>query len=147
MRTLKLFTIVMAGLFIFSACGKKQTPEQVATKFINLLEQQKFEDAKKYGTAETIQILDMYKSLSAMSAGMAEEEDTTPGEIKDLECIIEGDKAICSYTIDGEFDQLPLVKQGDKWLVDLKKESPFDDAEFNWEEEGEEGEEEVEEEV
>jgi hypothetical protein len=141
MRTLKLFTIVMAGLFLFSACGKKQTPEQVASKFLNLLEEQKFDEAKKFGTDQTVQILDMYKSLSAMSTGMAEEE-TTPAEIKDLECIIEGEKAICSYTIDGEFDQLPLILKDGKWLVDLKKESPFDDMDFEMEEEEiEEGEE------
>jgi hypothetical protein len=145
MRTLKLFTIIMAGLFLFSACGKKQTPEQVASKFLNLVEEQKFDEAKKFGTDQTVQILDMYKSLAAMSSGLAEEEETTPAEIKDLECIIEGEKAICSYTIDGEFDQLPLILKDGKWLVDLKKESPFDDMDFDMEEEEGEGEEEGEE--
>ncbi|MFO8065960.1 MAG: DUF4878 domain-containing protein [Bacteroidales bacterium] len=146
MRTLKVLTIVMAGLFIFSACEKALTPEQVAEKFLNLVEEQKFEEAKEYGTEQTQQVLDMYASLNQMGASMAEDEEFEPGKIEEIECVAEGDKAKCTYTIDGEFDEIPLVKQDDKWLVDLKKESPFDDIDVDVdEEEMEELEEEAEE--
>ncbi len=143
MRTIKLLTIVMAGLFIFTACEKALTPEQVSEKFLNLLEEQKFEEAKKYGTEQTQQVLDMYASLNQMGEEMMEDEETEAGVIEDIECVVEGDKAMCSYTVDGEFDQIPLVKQDDKWLVDLQKESPFDEMEMDTEEEMEEEMEEV----
>ena len=40
-------------------------------------------------------------------------------EIENIKSIIDGDKAICSFTADGEEKEMTLVKVGGKWLIDF----------------------------
>ena len=40
----------------------------------------------------------------------------------------QGEKATCNYKQDGQDEKIELVKKGEKWLVEMKKESPMGDA-------------------
>ena len=125
MKTLKVLTILLASMFILNACkdsGVANTPEDVAEKFLNLLEEQKYDQAKKLGTKNTVEFVEFIESVASMGQGMMGDTEITPSEIKDLECDVDGDKATCTYTKDGEKDKVNLIKEDGKWLVDMKKE-------------------------
>jgi hypothetical protein len=71
-------------------------------------------------------MIEMIKSFSGMSE---EKEGEEPKKIENLACEVDGDKAVCTYNLEGEEeDKLELVKKDGKWLVDMKKENPMGDA-------------------
>lgn len=117
----KLFSLVIVAIVIVavSACGgKKNTPEAVAEKFLNHLNKKEYAEAKKLGTENTKQMLDMMESLSSMGG----DKEVKEVKIENLKCETTEDKSHCTYTSDGKEEVLDLVKQDGNWLVDMKKE-------------------------
>ncbi len=125
MRALQLITIVLAAGMIFSACETIQTPEQVAKDFLEYLEKGEFDEAKKLGTKDTHEVLESFKVFGELGEEFGETEDAEPRKISDVKCEIEGDEAKCTYMADDEKEEIFLVKEDGKWLVDMKKESPL----------------------
>jgi uncharacterized lipoprotein YehR (DUF1307 family) len=140
---IKLSLVAVAIITLVSCGGKSNTPEAVAEKFLDHLNKQEYAEAKKLGTEATGEYLDMLASLSEMAP---EEEVETP-EITELTCEEQEETATCTYKTDGETQTINLVKQEDKWLVDMTKENPMDDMEMDMEEDVDEIVDEVEEEM
>ena len=119
----KLFSLVIVAIVIVavSACGgKKNTPEAVAEKFLGHLNKKEYAEAKKLGTENTKQMLDMMESFSGMDKDKkAEVKDV---KIENLKCETTDDKAKCTYTAEAKEETINLVKQDGNWLVDMKKE-------------------------
>lgn len=118
----KLFSLVMAAIVViaFASCGDKgNTPEAVATKYLNHLNKKEFDEAKKIATEETGQMLDMMKSFSGVGGATEEVKEI---KIENLKCETTEEASVCKYTADGKEDVLNLVKKEGKWLVDQKKE-------------------------
>ncbi len=118
MRATQLISVFLLAGLLFSACERVQTPEQVAEKFLEYMEYGKYEEAKKFGTESTHEILE---SLQAFG----EFDEPEPRKISDIKCEIEGDVAKCTYMADDERGEIYLIKEEEKWLVDMTKESPF----------------------
>jgi hypothetical protein len=117
----KLFSLVIAAIVVvaFASCGDKaNTPEAVATKYLNHLNKKEFDEAKKIATEETGQMLDMMKSFS----GVGGTQEVKEVKIENLKCETTEDKSVCKYTAEGKDESLDLVKKDGKWLVDQKKE-------------------------
>ena len=102
-------------------------PETVATEFLKLLGEKKWDEAKKLGTSTTATTLDFKKSNAE------EEGDTTATapKIENMKCTITGESAVCTYTEDGEAQEINLKKENNKWLVDLPKETGGENIDFN----------------
>ncbi|MEI6853551.1 MAG: hypothetical protein WCL06_11935, partial [Bacteroidota bacterium] len=117
----KLFSLVIVAIVIVavSACGgKKNTPEAVAEKFLGHLNKKEYAEAKKLGTENTKQMLDMMESFS----GMDKKAEVKDVKIENLKCETTEDKAKCTYTAEAKEETIDLVKQDGNWLVDMKKE-------------------------
>ncbi len=117
----KLFSLVIAAIVViaFASCGdKSNTPEAVATKYLNHINKKEFDEAKKIATEETGQMLDMMKSFS----GVGGAQEAKEVKIENLKCETTDEKSVCKYTADGKEESLDLVKKEGKWLVDQKKE-------------------------
>lgn len=117
----KLFSLVIAAIVViaFASCGDKgNTPEAIATKYLNHLNKKEFDEAKKIATEETGQMLDMMKSF----AGVGGAQEAKEVKIENMKCETTEEASVCKYTADGKEESLNLVKKEGKWLVDQKKE-------------------------
>ena len=120
MKNLFKLTIALLVAVFLNSCSSN-SPEKVAEKFLNHLNKKEYADAKKLATKESESWIDMMSSLST-----GDTKDQKPaGKIEDLKCKTEADKSTCTYKQDGKDESLNLIKQGDKWLVDMKKENPM----------------------
>jgi hypothetical protein len=134
--------LVAFAVVAFHSCTKSgDSPEAVAEKFLQHLYKNEFTEAKAFGTESTGQYLDMLKSFADMSGDAKKEVEDV--KIENLKAETDGDKAMVTYTIDGKEDQLPLIKQDGKWLVNMSKEDQMGDMGEDEMMEEETGEEEV----
>lgn len=114
---MKGLTKFFAGAFavaVLASCGGGNGADKVATDYLTALKDKNYTKAKELGTKNTQDMLD---ALTSMNMAPVIEE------VKDVKCTEEGDKATCTYCCakDGK-NSISLVKEGDKWLVDEKKE-------------------------
>ena len=132
MRTLKIITFAIIAIFALQACKTTNDPEDVTRKFMNHLMAGEYAKAGEYGTESTKQMMQMFEALESLGGeGMAEDE-VKPEKIKDIECDVTGEEAVCRFQEDGETAEVHLVKKDGKWLVDMKKENPFGDMDMDW---------------
>jgi hypothetical protein len=126
---MKGLTKFLAGAFavaLLASCGGKNGADKAATEYLNALKDKNYTKAKELGTKNTQDMLDALTSMN-----MAPQID----EVKDVKCTEteEGKKASCTYCCakDGK-NTLNLVKEGEKWLVDEKKEggAPSEDIDM-----------------
>lgn len=121
MKKLLNLAIAIAVLVSFNACKSgSDNPEKVAEKFLNALNKKDYNEAKKYGTESTIQMIAMMESFK----GMTPDTETKDVKIENMKCAVDGEKAKCTYNQDGKEEKIDLVKKDNKWLVDMKKENP-----------------------
>lgn len=94
-------------------------PKEVASKFIEHINNMEFDKAKQYGTKSTNDILDMIASFAGMAQEKPEATDFIILDVKE-----DGDKATVTYRNDGadEDESIQLVHQDGQWLVDMNKE-------------------------
>lgn len=114
---MKGLTKFLAGAFavaLLASCGGKNGADKAATEYLNALKDKNYTKAKELGTKNTQDMLDALTSMNMAPV---------INEVKDVKCTEEGDKASCTYCCaqDGK-NTLNLVKEGEKWLVDEKKE-------------------------
>lgn len=119
---MKGLTKFLAGVFavaVLASCGGGNGPDKVASAYLNALKEKNYEKAKELGTKDTKDMLD-----ALVKSQMAPEVT----EVKDIKCTEEGNTATCTYCCskDGK-NSLKLIKEGDKWLVNEKKEMGLPD--------------------
>jgi hypothetical protein len=119
MKNLLKLAVVAVIIFAINACGSKtDTPEAVAEKFLGHLNKKEYADAKKLGTEQTQQMIDMMESFGSVG-GDQEKKDV---KVENMKCTTDADKSSCTYTSEGKEEKIELVKKDGKWLVDMKKE-------------------------
>ncbi len=117
-------------LVLVSGCSMfNDSPSKVAENFLNAIDQQRFDDAQKFATPETVKMLDVLAGFAKMTK-KKEKSEMHRFEILNEE-IVE-DTATVIYKVkdeDGE-QSLKLVKVEGKWLVSLSKADlpPKDDS-------------------
>jgi hypothetical protein len=135
MRSVRLIVVVLVLAISFNACKRTDSPEAVTEKFMNHLMAGEFSEAKEYGTESTQQMMQMFEALESLGGETFAQDDATPEKIKNIECEIDGDTAICRFEENGEMSEVNLLMVDGKWLVDMKKENPF--GEMDWSDESE----------
>lgn len=116
----RLFAILI-GIFVISCGNKDNTPEVVTQKFITAVNQEKFDEAKKYCDEQTAQMLDMLASISNRAEKPNQE---TKVDFKVVKVEKNGDdKAKVFYTVNNEKEtSLDLKKIKGEWKVSIDKE-------------------------
>lgn len=114
---MKGLTKFFAGAFavaVLASCGSGSGPDKVATDYLTALKDKNVTKAKELGTKDT---QDMLETLNSMNMLPVIEE------VKDVKCTENGNEATCTYCCSKDGDtEIKLVKEGDKWLVNEKKE-------------------------
>jgi hypothetical protein len=120
MKNFLKLAVVAIIIVAFNACGSKtDTPEGVAEKFLNHMAKKEYAEAKKLGTEQTGQWVDMMESFGQIGGTEGEQKET---KVENLKCDTKEDKSSCTYTTDGKEEKIDLIKKDGKWLVDMKKE-------------------------
>ncbi len=106
---------VLAIAFLASCGAKGNGPEKVATEYLNALKNKEWDKAKALGNEDTKAKVDGIKGFGG-DAGIT--------EVKDVKCEVKENEAECSFCCmkEGGSSKLKLVKEGDKWIVNDKKE-------------------------
>ncbi len=114
----KITTVfLLASLLFATGCGSSSsTPEEVAEMFAMAMAEHDWETAKKVSTKETHQMIETMKQFAAAGA--------SPREIvcENMNCEVDGNRTVCTYQVNGNTENLMLVKENDLWLVEEKKE-------------------------
>lgn len=120
-RTMKKLFVILFGIIIASCGNKDNTPEVVTQKFITAVNQEKFDEAKKYCDEQTAQMLDM---LASMSKKIEKSTEEVKVDFKVVKVEKKGDdKAKVFYTVNNEKEtSLDLKKIDGKWKVSIDKE-------------------------
>lgn len=113
---IKTFCLLLGFLFI--GCSSNN-PEKAASAFLNAFNENDYEEARKYSTAETIKLIDLMENLSNLS-----EEPEQKGTFEIVNSKIDGDVAYVTYKEgnDPETIDIMLKKIDGKWLVHITKE-------------------------
>ncbi|TVR77951.1 MAG: hypothetical protein EA412_09630 [Chitinophagaceae bacterium] len=121
---MKAITFLFLTVFImFSACNRKDSPEEVATKFLTHLSNNEVHLAKRYATRESGMMLDMVEGMRK-SFGTEDDFDDYGGMVvKTISCEIEGNYAKCTYCCNQaeNEDEILLRKVDGEWLAYLPK--------------------------
>jgi hypothetical protein len=116
---LSLIILLVYSCAVFDVSYSKN-PRKVAEKFLHQMYSGNYKKAKKLGTHKTGQILDMLDQLVVISGQTG---FTQNQKVEMLDCKVAGDSAQCNYLLNGKNNVIDLVRQDNKWLVDLKKEA------------------------
>ena len=97
------------------------TPKQVSERYLDAFHDRDYEKAKKYGTAETGKLLDMFIGFAALMPDSAKHSP----RFKVLDEKQEGDTAYVHYTMEGsrKVQTLTLIKVDGEWKVAASKDS------------------------
>jgi len=106
---------LLAIAFLASCGAKGNGPEKVAIEYLNALKNKEWDKAKALGNEDTKAKIDVFKQFGG-DAGIT--------EVKDVKCEVKENDAECSFCCmkEGGSSKLKLVKEGDKWIVNDKKE-------------------------
>jgi len=111
----KLSSVLVALLVAVVSCGKKQTPEQVAEKFLKHLAKAEFKEAKELATGDAEKLVSTLEAFSQMAPQDKKEQKEV--NIKDMKCEVTGDSATCTYKQDDKDGKLFMKKGDGKWKV------------------------------
>lgn len=119
-KKMKKFSTFAAAVFAASVLVSCEGsgPEAAVKGYLTALKDKKVDDAKKFGTETTQNMLETLNQLKMLP-------EVT--EIKDIKCNVQDTTATCTFCCMKEGkNELKLVKRSDKWLVDEKKEGGGD---------------------
>ena len=119
------FFVILATLF-FSCSSETDTPKNVASQFLQAMENRNYEEAMTYSTKSTQKLLTQLKRLEELTG---ENDAVKPNKVTIVSEEIQGDKAIVYFKEEGnELQQrISLKRIADEknnkvWKVDLLKE-------------------------
>lgn len=122
MKKIRPFAAAVFAASVLVSC-EGSGPEAAVKGYLTALKDKKVDEAKKFGTETTQNMLETLNQLKMLP-------EVT--EIKDIKCNVQDTTATCTFCCMKEGkNELKLVKRGDKWLVDQKKEGG--DMEMNTE--------------
>ncbi|HMV22686.1 MAG TPA: hypothetical protein PKN57_07055 [Saprospiraceae bacterium] len=104
-----IFVLSMCCLTLF-ACKKDESPETALNNWLYLIDNGKFEEAKKLSTENGQYLVNVISKIS-------EEPDTSRHLFKSLSCRVIKDSAVCKFAYEeGIYDSVYLKKVNEKWL-------------------------------
>lgn len=113
-----LILLFLPFILLLSGCkNEEKAVTGTAAKFLDCLNAKQYDKARKLATPESKEMLDFMQSMASL-------DNNKPKPIEDLKCRIANDTAHCTYVQEFNEKTLDLVKVHNKWLVDMKKESP-----------------------
>ncbi len=127
----KIITIVLAVALMgatFSSCKNggdpKKDAETAASSFLNSIKDMDYTKAKEFGTDNTAQMLEMMSSFTSMMPDSVKEEaKKITFDISEVTISEAGDAATVKFAgsdAPDKTEEIKLVKQEDKWLVDME---------------------------
>lgn len=121
MKKTILSAFAIAFAWMMTSCSSGDTPKVVATKFLTASSENNFEEAKKYATEETGQILDL---VAGMAKSMGEDTKKEKETFEVISEKIEGETATVTYKKSGEDSEqtMKLKKVSGDWKVSMSKE-------------------------
>ena len=112
----KQFFLLFLTFIIFS-CGNSNTPKGIAFAFMTDIKSANYQEAKKYGTESTVEMLNM-------SIKMKDDRKDRPKSkgFKILREELMGDEATVVYFDEDmqKEEEIRMIKLDGKWKVDLK---------------------------
>lgn len=126
----KILITLSVALFLFVSGCQQSERVSVAKNFLTALENKDFEEAKKFGTQETAQMLDFLSAINKKAQEeLPEEEKEKENSTKFIivrEEKIDDNNVKVFFRKEGEEKEsaLDLVKVDGKWKVSMKKENP-----------------------
>lgn len=122
----KLAVVGAFALFALVGCTNKNSPEYVATQFINAMNTEEYIKAKEFCDDETDKIMDFLDKIKKEG----QQNNQKQQKIKQPKVTIvkteeKNGKAKVTYYLDDNKNQtasVDLVKVNDKWLVHISKE-------------------------
>lgn len=124
MKKILLGALAMASLFMAACSGNAGDPKAVAKKFFEALSTMNVDEASKYATPESKQMLDLVKM--GMSFAPANQDslkrEFNKKNINFSDPVINGDEATVSVTVDGkDKTDFKLKKVDGQWKVAFDK--------------------------
>jgi len=104
-------------ILLLMGCGKDaSSPEAITAEFVELMTKGNKEQAAKLGTEPTTRYLDFREASMEM---LGESDEAV--KVSSVKCFIEGERANCLMCCDvnGEKQNISLLRIDDKWLVDI----------------------------
>lgn len=120
------------AVLVFNACKTELGPEQTTERFMNHLAQQEYDKAAEYATESTMRFIEMMEALQSLGGEFMDDEEIELLRAADIDCEVDNDTAICRFEEDDEMAEVNLLKKQGVWLVDMQKDTPFD--EMDWDE-------------
>lgn len=113
----RILSVLVAALVVIavSNCGKKETPEQVAEKFLKHMAKGEYAKAKELATGDAANMVAMLEGLTKGSSEQNQEKKDV--EIKDMKCEVKDKDATCTYKQDGKDGKIMLQQVDGKWKV------------------------------
>jgi hypothetical protein len=121
MKKTIISAFAIAMTWMITSCSSGDAPKTVATKFLTATAEQNYDEAKKYATEETGQVLDMVSGMAkAMGEGTAKEKES----FEVISEKIDGETATVTYKKKGEEAEqtLKLKQVSGEWKVSMGKE-------------------------
>jgi hypothetical protein len=121
MKSLNSLVILILVSVLFVSCFSAGNPEKTAEKFLTAINERNFEEAKSYGTPETVKLVEMLEQLTKV---MDNPNAEPPVKYEILRHTEDGDSAIVYFRESGsDIDQeLKLKKVDGEWMVHVTKE-------------------------
>ncbi|MFM7813096.1 MAG: hypothetical protein ACKO66_01115 [Flavobacteriales bacterium] len=121
MKRTVISAFAIAFAWMMTSCSGGDTPKVVATKFLTASSENNYDEAKKYATEETGQVLDLVASMAKTMGGDTKKEKETFEVISEK---IEGENATVTYKKAGDDAEqtLKLKKVSGDWKVSMSKE-------------------------
>lgn len=115
MRISTILLSLLLSIFVLSCGTSEPGPKEVAEQYFMLLNNKEFDKAKDLCTDETKDLIEKFEFFKN-DEGSVETADIV---VEDLKCVIDGDKAVCTFIADGEKNEMVLKKVNGKWLIDF----------------------------
>lgn len=121
----KLLLSFFVSIVLISSCKKEEDPILVAEKFLNAMQLRDYETAKKYGTQETVKLLEQFEKIEKLNGELPEEKS---GSIQIVSEDIRGSMAVVYFKEAGNDAEQKIslkkvkTEEGIIWKVALKKE-------------------------
>lgn len=133
-----LFVALFFSFFILSSCdstgaqGEETTPEETTKSFIAKIKANDFDGAKEFTSNRTDPVMDFMATRIDMLKKMGKEDQINAlfggldlSQNVSVKCTTKDNKATCECceAVSGNCNEINLIQEGGKWLVDQPKES------------------------
>lgn len=130
MKSVKLLLVTLTVAVFFTSCKQEDTPEKVMLKFANHFAAGEYTEAAAYGTASTVQLLEMMEALASVGSYLSDDDNIEKYSLDDFDCTVSGNTALCTFIEYGEKAEVSLIREGDKWLVDIPLDDLYDEDDW-----------------